>query len=540
MIVFVCEKCKYTDLLEDTREHLCPRCGGTMLSLGMESADWNRLDGTEREAKISETIPNIVEGTFPEPIASNSADKSVDQESSKKVDSVPNASESQPVDKHKPQTGGRVKKVSVERNSINFGSERSKENPKNYSYKSFMERKMPRKKLGIKPGFVFATVMGICILLALNEQRKGNIATSVPTTPQITDASSSVPDTPVEKKAKYETYDFKNCLYYDSISDEDKEIYQIAYDLVMHKDERGYDRSITMDSFEYAQREGALFQPIHAMLADHPEFFYLQSNGRKFSCETLTIGSVRTVTFKLGEGEADENEKIKRFERATQNFMSDIDLNASDPEIEMQIHDKLIELVTYDFDLLGRDIQNGDLGFTAYGALVEDSYGLKNRAVCGGYAQAFQYLLQQAGIEAAYVTGYADSESGTLTEQGSHAWNIVKLDGEWYEVDSCWDDIDPMPNSPDKDLYKIIKYEPQYPNAIHHWFNRTTEEMNYLPAGTNTTFRVQQGNIIHELQPCAKSTHQRKRSSSDNDYDMFLYLNHYLPKATGTRYAYGN
>ena len=89
-------------------------------------------------------------------------------------------------------------------------------------------------------------------------------------------------------------------------------------------------------------------------------------------------------------------------------------------------------------------------------------------------------------------------------------------------------------------LYKIIKYEPQYPNAIHHWFNRTTEEMSFLPAGTNTTFRVQQGNVINELQPCAKSTHQRSKDSSDKDYDMFLYLNHYLPQATGTRYAYSN
>ena len=342
----------------------------------------------------------------------------------------------------------------------------------------------------------------------------------------------------VEGPVDPDTYTLENCLYYDSIDDADREIYLIAYDLVMHKDENGYSRTIMIDSSEYAQRESTFFDAYNAMLADHPEFFFLQSSGgRKLGIKTVMIGNRCRVTFSLGEGEPDENDKIARFENATKNFMSDIDLGLSDPKIEQQIHDKLIELVTYDFELLEKDRDEDDLGYTAYGALVEDSSGRKNRAVCGGYAQAFQYLLQQAGIEAAYVSGYADSESGTLSEQGSHAWNLVKLDDEWYEVDCCWDDIDPSPNEPDKDLYKIIKYEkPQYFNATHHWYNRTTEEMKFLPEGMNTAIRVQQGSVILELRPCLRSTHQRKKDKTDKDYETFVYLNMYLPQATGTKY----
>lgn len=51
----------------------------------------------------------------------------------------------------------------------------------------------------------------------------------------------------------------------------------------------------------------------------------------------------------------------------------------------------------------------------------------RTNVVCGGYAQAFQYLCGLGGIECHYVTGYID--------EGYHAWNIVVIDGASYYVD---------------------------------------------------------------------------------------------------------
>lgn len=536
MVIFACEKCKYTDLLEESSEKSCPRCGSRMISLGIASSDWNMMDEGQKESRINEIVkalepdvPLYDENDFSnaEPDAKDSCEECSDITDKPTINTTKDHS-----------VGKKIKKVEPVKKTVAVESKNpGRDNQKGYSYKTFMKRNRPHTKPAIKPGAVLVIVMIVCVLFALrsqyNAKNTGSISNVQPDT-SITNPDLDVSSTKNDQK---DVYEFKNCLYYDSLDDRDKEVYQIAYDLVMHKDESGYDRTLSMDSFEYGERENSFFPIIHAMLSDHPELFYLQSNGRKFGIRTVTMGSICTVTFSLGEGEPDENERIARFERATQDFMSDIDLNATDPEIEMQIHDKLINLVTYDYELLARDHDTGDLGYTAYGALVEDSMGLKNRAVCGGYAQAFQYLLQQAGIEAAYVTGYADSESGTLSEQGSHAWNIVKLDGEWYEVDSCWDDIDPPPDAPDKDFYKIIQYEqPQYYNATHHWYNRTTDEMRLLPE-ENTVITVQQGNVIHEFRPCAKSTHQRKKEKTDEGYDIFAYLNGFLPQATGTKYA---
>ena len=57
---------------------------------------------------------------------------------------------------------------------------------------------------------------------------------------------------------------------------------------------------------------------------------------------------------------------------------------------------------------------------------------LANRkAVCAGYAQCYQFLLSQVGIDSVYIAAN--------TKKEPHAWNLVKLDGHWFHVDCTWD-----------------------------------------------------------------------------------------------------
>ena len=561
MIIYVCRKCKYTDLSEETENQLCPRCGESMVSLGLDSAEWNALGYAEKKSiieDIADTQPGRETGAEPaehtagalrpEHTASAMSEERISGQAARLPGQSARLSghSSERISGHSTERisghsterisgqAARIKKAVPEAGPADaYPGRKSQSREENYSYSTYLKRKNRHGGRVIIPIAVIAAIAAACVLIVLGSRYFGRTDTDAPVQETAdTDSAEEI----TSGTGDDGEYDFSGCLYYDSISEEDREVYRIAYDLVAHKDEKGYSRSLRMDRFEYAERESSFFAVVQAMLSDHPELFYLQSNGRKFGIRTLTLGNICKVTFTLGEGEPDENEKIARFERATEEFLSGIDLNASDPEIEMQIHDKLIELVTYDHELLARDSE-GDLGFTAYGALVEDSRGLKNRAVCGGYAQAFQHLLKRAGIEAAYVTGYADSESGTLSEQGSHAWNIVKLGGQWYEVDCCWDDIDAPGDGSDREFYELIRYEqPQYFNATHHWYNRTTEEMRFLPE-ENTVIRVQMGSSAFELRPCATSTHQRKKEKTDDGYEAFLYLNQYLPLAEGTEYA---
>lgn len=69
---------------------------------------------------------------------------------------------------------------------------------------------------------------------------------------------------------------------------------------------------------------------------------------------------------------------------------------------------------------------------TIYSVLVN------GKSVCGGYARSVQYLLKQLGVESIYVYGTAMTEQ---TAEGlPHAWNLVRCEGNYYQVDATWGD----------------------------------------------------------------------------------------------------
>lgn len=92
------------------------------------------------------------------------------------------------------------------------------------------------------------------------------------------------------------------------------------------------------------------------------------------------------------------------------------------------IHDWLVVNVNYD----NRPVNTlSDTVYTAEGALC-------NRlAVCQGYAEAFELLCAKAGIQAYMIYGSAGNDTDGWT---SHSWNVVRIDGEWYQIDCTWDD----------------------------------------------------------------------------------------------------
>jgi len=79
--------------------------------------------------------------------------------------------------------------------------------------------------------------------------------------------------------------------------------------------------------------------------------------------------------------------------------------------------------------------------------------------VCEGYAKTMEILLEKAGIETYYVTGKANG--------GGHAWNIVKLDGDYFHIDTTWDD--PVPNREGEISYKYFLVPSSFIKQDHSW-----------------------------------------------------------------------
>lgn len=91
-------------------------------------------------------------------------------------------------------------------------------------------------------------------------------------------------------------------------------------------------------------------------------------------------------------------------------------------EQELAVHDWIIDHAAYDESHTFPNRSH------PYGLLVE------GQAICMGYANTFQLFMDLLDIPCVTVIG----ASGGSRED--HAWNLVQLDGDWYAVDTTWDD----------------------------------------------------------------------------------------------------
>jgi len=103
---------------------------------------------------------------------------------------------------------------------------------------------------------------------------------------------------------------------------------------------------------------------------------------------------------------------------------------ATDYQKVKLIHDYIINNSSYDLSMRKS---------SAYNLLVDKS------AVCEGYALAAYRLFLAAGLESRIISGLGNNEP--------HAWNIVKVDGKWYNIDLTWDDPVSSSGKP------ILKYD---------------------------------------------------------------------------------
>jgi hypothetical protein len=85
------------------------------------------------------------------------------------------------------------------------------------------------------------------------------------------------------------------------------------------------------------------------------------------------------------------------------------------------IYDYLSSSVTYSLDAKHND--------TAYGALVT------HEAKCDGYARAFTYVCERAGITVTNATGV--SRERPEDDDSGHMWNKVRHGDKWYNIDAC-------------------------------------------------------------------------------------------------------
>lgn len=159
---------------------------------------------------------------------------------------------------------------------------------------------------------------------------------------------------------------------------------------------------------------GQLKNIFSAVYNDHPELFWMDT---AYACKYRRDGRCVEIDLRFNRTTRDLENAQGIFESNAETIISQAQGLFGDYEKEKYVHDELISRIAYHM--------GAEMNQSAYSALVN------GQTVCAGYARAFQYILQQLGIPCYYCTGFAGE---------SHAWNIVMLDGEFYNVDTTWDD----------------------------------------------------------------------------------------------------
>lgn len=223
----------------------------------------------------------------------------------------------------------------------------------------------------------------------------------------------------------------------------------------------------------------------NAVNADYGGLFWI--SGYMYTQHTLgdnIIGIDFSPTYTM---EKEEREQIqKQIDERVEEILAGISTSDSDFDKVRYVFETLVKQVDYD-----TGAENNQNIISVF---------LNGKTVCQGYACATQYLLKLLNVQSAVVTGKADGEA--------HAWNLVKMDGEYYYVDTTWGNSRYLNESKDEEKY--VNY-------------------NYLGMNSEEISTSHQAECSFELPECV---------ASENNYYVHegLYFENWDPDAIGALY----
>lgn len=197
--------------------------------------------------------------------------------------------------------------------------------------------------------------------------------------------------------------------YYYMLNDSEKELYRQIYANAFGVVER-FKPCVEVFSTNVGR-------VVEAVLNDNPVLFWVENS---YGCKYGPDGKVVEISLQYNEASKKLEQSRQKFEERAEAILSVARTLKSDYDKEKYVHDRLANSIEYSAD--------APMNQSAYSALVD------GKTVCAGYAKAFQYLMQQLGIPCFYCRGYSGE---------NHAWNVVDLYGDYYNVDLTWDDAKP-------------------------------------------------------------------------------------------------
>lgn len=152
-----------------------------------------------------------------------------------------------------------------------------------------------------------------------------------------------------------------------------------------------------------------------AVVNEYTELVHVNPTKISWSSSSGIVSSYRPTFLFSTASEA--KAAIEAVDEKVEEYTAAVKDNWDDLHKARYLHDMLATQIVY-------TNTNNDIEHAAYGALVN------SKAVCQGYSHAYGLLLKRCGVDSTIV----------ISSQMNHEWNMVKIDGKFYQVDVTWDD----------------------------------------------------------------------------------------------------
>lgn len=235
-------------------------------------------------------------------------------------------------------------------------------------------------------------------------------------------------------------------FYRNQLSEDAKNVYDQLYTGISSRKKEVYVDCTNVSDIGMALR---------SVMNDHPEFFWLNGNAQIYG---QSGGGKERVTLTFNVDSSSIDQLNSQIENEANTYLSSLPSDASDYQKVRRAYEYIIKNTDYNTDAE----QNQNI----------QSVFLYHSSVCAGYAKAFQYLLNKAGISCAYVYGTIAGN------QAAHAWNLVRIGDSYTYVDPTWGDPTYGENAEDSKRLSII----------YDYLCLTTEEMTRSGHVLNTEF----------------------------------------------------
>lgn len=243
------------------------------------------------------------------------------------------------------------------------------------------------------------------------------------------------------------------CYAYQQLSDEEQKVYDQLLDCILNHHQQ----------IPISTKEAEVLQKAYdGVMADYGGLFWVSGyQYHTYSNMDQVIGMEFSPQYLYTQKETQEYQE--QVDAVVEEWLTGIGPNDSDYMKSKYVFDTLFQKVEYSKE----SVNNQNIL----------SVFLEGKTVCQGYANATQYLLQQLGVQSTIIHGKANDES--------HAWNLVKLDGEYYLTDATWGNSRYLMQ--DNSIQKQIDY--RYLNATSAFFAEThvPEMYFFLPECYATT-----------------------------------------------------